>query len=278
MNRLIALLVVIALTSGCATNRTPPPLTKIPNETDVLLVVQQADAKLPDASADGDIYAKNVGAGLAAGVGMGAIAGFGAGIVCGPMIVICGPVGAIGGAMGGAVFGIGFGTISAATLQLPQKKAEVFDEIMIETIGNLDITEEVSATFQSHGAPRWNFVDEDAAVEVQIVLEGIGLEKHKKNQVTISLRSSLIVKTGSGDNVKVETRQFDTSSGMHHIDYWIDAESDNFRDELLRQLSVHAQDMFAHLRMPNNEWTEVPAPTIQTAGGSDIALTSVTAR
>jgi hypothetical protein len=248
MTRLIALLVVVALTSACASQPKPVELTKIPDDTKVLLNVQQANSKLPDASSDGGTYAKNVGGGALAGAGMGAIAGFSMGIVCGPAIIVCGPIGAMGGAMGGAVFGIGMGTFSAASLQLPQKKAEALDVIIARTLEDLDMTEEMSTSFRTAGAPHWNFVDEGAAVEIQIVLESIGLQRHKKDQVTISMATSLTEKTGTGDDAKLKKRAFKTTSSSRHIDYWVDEDGDNFREELQYQLSRHAQDMFAELR------------------------------
>jgi hypothetical protein len=270
MSRAIALLVVIALTSACASQPKQVELTKIPDDSKVLLNVQQANSKLPDASSDGGTYAKNVGGGVLAGAGMGAIAGFSMGIVCGPAILVCGPIGAMGGAMGGAVFGIGMGTISAVSLQLPQEKAEALDVIIARTLEDLDMTEEVSTTFQTAAASRWNFVEKGAAVEIQIVLESIGLQRHKKDQVTISMATSLLVQTGTGDAAKVEKRAFKTRSPSHHIDYWIDKNRDNFREELQFQLSRHAQNMFAELRAPT--WRQM-GPGVPTDSGSGSAST-----
>lgn len=261
MARLIALLVLAALTSACATQPKQVELTKIPDDTKVLLDVQQADSKLPDASSDGGTYAKNVGAGALAGAGMGAVAGFTMGFACGPAVIICGPIGAMGGAMGGTVFGIGMGTFSAASLQLPQEKAESLDVIIANALQDLDVTEEVSTSFQTSGASRWDFVEEGEEVEIRIVLEGIGLQKHKKDQVTISMATSLILQTGTGVDAKVEKRAFRTTSPSHHIDYWIDKDGDNFREELQFQASRHAQDMFAKLRAPTGRPMGPVVPT-----------------
>lgn len=250
MSRFIALLVVAVLTSACASQPKQVELTKIPDDTKVLLDVQQADSKLPNASSDGGTYAKNVGAGALAGAGMGAVAGFTMGFACGPAVIICGPIGAMGGAMGGTVFGIGMGAFSAASLQLPQEKAESLDLIIASSLQGWDVTEEVSASFQTTGASRWDFVDEGEEVEIQIVLDGIGLQKHKKDQIVISMATSLILQTGTGVDAKVETREFKTTSSSHHIDYWIDKDGDNFREELRFQLSRHAQQMVAELSPP----------------------------
>ncbi len=180
MDRLIALLVVAALTSACASQPKQVELKKIPDDTRILLDVLQADSRLPDASSDGGTYAKNVGAGALGGAGMGAVAGFTMGFACGPLVIICGPIGAIGGAMGGTVF-------------------------------------------------------------------GIGLQKHKKDQVTISMATSLVLQTGTGVDANVEKREFKTTSSSHHVDYWIGKDGDNFREELRFQLSRHAQEMVAEL-------------------------------
>ncbi len=95
-----------------------------------------------------------------------------------------------------------------------------------------------------------DFVEEDAAVEIQIVLEGIGLQRHKKDQVTITVAASLTVATGTGDNAKVEKRTFSTTSPSHHIDYWVDNGGNNFREQLMFQLSHQAQEMVDHLSAP----------------------------
>ena len=261
MSRIIALLVIAVVTCACASQPKPVQLTRIPDDTKVLLNVRQADSKLPDASSDGSTYAKNVGAGALAGAGMGAVAGFTMGFACGPAVIICGPIGAMGGAMGGTVFGIGMGTFSAASLQLPQEKAESLDVIIASTLQDPDIIDDVSRHFQTAGASRWDFVDEGEEVEIQIVLEGIGLQKHKKDQVTISMAMSLIVRNGIGNDANVEKRAFATTSPPHHIDYWIDEDGDNFRGELLFQASRHAQDMFVQLRAPTARTVGPVAPT-----------------
>jgi hypothetical protein len=214
------------------------------------LEVQQVDSKLPDASADGGTYAKNVGGGALAGAGMGAVVGFGMGLACGPAVVLCGPIAAMGGMLGGTVLGIGVGTFSAASLQLPQEKAEAFDVVIAQTLEELDMAEEVSMSFQDLGAAYWNFVDEDAEVNIQIILDGIGLEKHKKDQVTISMATSLIVRRGTGETAIIEKRAFETKSPLQHIDYWIDRDGDNFKEEIQLQASRHAQDMYAELNTP----------------------------
>jgi len=268
MVRFIALLVIAALTCACAGQPKQVELTKIPDDTKVLLGVQQADSDLPDASSDSGTYAKNISTGALGGAGMGAAGGFLMGLACGPAVVICGPIGAIGGAMGGAVFGIGMGTISAASLQLPQEKAEALDAVIAGTFEDLDITEEASTSFQTTGATHWNFVDEGAAVEIKIVLEGMGLQRHKKDQVTISMATTLIVQTGTGDDANIEKRAFTTTSQSHHIDYWIDEDGDNFREELRQLLSRQAQNVFAELREPGWYRTE---PELLTAPGSSLA-------
>jgi hypothetical protein len=250
MKRLIILLAVTALASACASQSKPVQLTKIQDDTRVLLKVEQAESKLPDASSDGGTYAANVGAGALAGAGMGAVAGFTMGFACGPAVVICGPIGALGGAMGGTVFGIGVGTFSAASLQLPQKKAERLDEIIAATFQELDMGEEVAMSFRDTSATRWTFVDDGEQVQVGIVLEGIGLQKHKKDQVTISMVTTLLVQTGTGDDAKVEKKKFSTTSPSRHIDYWIGEDGENFREELRVQMSRHATEMVVALSAP----------------------------
>lgn len=248
MTRQIALLIIVALTSACASQPKHVAMTRIPDEAKVLLDVQSADAKLPDASSDAGTYAANVGGGALLGAGYGAFTGFGLGLACGPAIVICGPVFAVGGAMGGAVVGIGVGTFSAASLQLPEEKSQALDEIIAQSLEELDMVDEVSTSFRTSGSSRWNFVDEGAEVEIQIILEGIGLEKHEKDQVTISMATSLTVRTGTGEGARIERRTFETTSLLQHIDYWIDEDGVNFREELQLQASWHARDMFNELR------------------------------
>lgn len=270
MDRLIALLVVASLTSACASQPKQVELTKIPDDTKILLDVQQADSKLPDASSDGGTYAKNVGAGALAGAGMGAVAGFTMGFACGPAVIICGPIGALGGAMGGTVFGIGMGTISAASLQLPQEKAETLDVIIASTLQDLDVTAEISTSFQTTGASRWDFVDEGEEVKIQIVLEGIGLQKHKKDQVTISMATLLILQAGTGVDANVEKREFKTTSPSRHIDYWIDKDGDNFREELQFQLSRHTREMVAELSPPTRRPMGPHIPTDSSTSSTNI--------
>jgi hypothetical protein len=251
MTRLITLLSTVALMSACASQSKPVALNRIPVDTTVHLDVVKADARLPDASADGGTYAKNVGGGALAGAGMGAVAGFSMGIVCGPAILICGPIGAMGGAMGGAVFGMGAGTIVAATLQLPQEKAEALDVIIERTVEELDMVEKVSTDFRSATVSSWVYVDDEAAVDISVVIEGIRLEKHKKDHLSMSTATTMVVTSHTGDRARVEKRSFRMTSAAHHIDFWIEDNGANFRELLHNQLTDHAARMTAELQGPS---------------------------
>lgn len=277
MTRMITLISIVTLVSACAGQQRQPELSRIPADTTVRLEVNEADARLPDASADGGTYAANVGAGALAGAGMGAVAGFGMGIVCGPAIVICGPLGAMGGAMGGAVLGIGAGTFAAASLQLPQEKAEALDDIIARTMTELDMADAVSADFRSATESRWSYVDDNASVDIRIVIEGIQLEKHKKDQLSMSTTTSLVVTARTGDRAIVERREYRMTSGTHHIDFWIEDDGSAFRRVLANQLSDHVGRITAQLQGPASLARDMDVQVVSIVGPDPAEVGSQTA-
>lgn len=267
MNRLIAAIFVISSLSACASTPKEVPLTRIADDTRVRLSVIEPDSEAPNVSKDGGVYAKNIGIGALAGAGMGAGVGFMAGFACGPMVVICGPAGAIGGAMGGTIFGMAAGTFSAASLQLPQEKAEALDAIVLKTYADTVMTDVLSDRFKTNGESHWSFVDEGETVSITLVLDGVGFAKERKDQLTMTLASTLIVQTGSGDSATVEKRQFVSSSLSHHVDYWIENDGANFNEQIELRISDNARSMANTLKSyqrrssPYNQQEEVsPAP------------------
>ena len=255
MNRLIAAIVVIASLSACASTPKEIPLTRIADDTRVRLSVIEPDSEAPNVSKDGGAYAKNIGVGALAGAGMGAGLGFMAGFACGPLVIVCGPIGAIGGAMGGTVFGMAAGTFSAASLQLPQKKAEALDAIVAKTYANTVMTDVLSDRFRTNGESHWSFVDDGESVSITLVLNGVGMKKQKKDHLTVTVASTLVVQTGSGDSISVEERQFVSSSLSHHVDYWIENDGANFNEQIELRISDNARSMANTLKSYSPEQT-----------------------
>jgi hypothetical protein len=243
MNRLIAAIIVISSLSACASTPKEPPMTRIADDTLVRLSVIEPNSETPNVSKDGGMYAKNISAGALGGAGMGAAYGLMAGFACGPMVVICGPAGMIGGAMGGTIFGMAFGTFSAASLQLPQEKAEALDAIVAKTYADTVMTDVLSDRFKANGETHWSFVDDGEAVSITLVLNGIGMKKEKKDHLTITVASTLVVETGSGDSVSVEERQFTSASRSEHVDYWIADGGENLNEQLELSISETARRM-----------------------------------
>ena len=258
MNRLITAILVISSLSACASTPREVPLTRIADDTRVRLTVIEPNSEAPNVSKDGGAYAKNIGVGALAGAGMGAGFGFMAGFACGPFVVVCGPIGAIGGAMGGTVFGMAAGTFSAASLQLPQDKAEALDAIVLKAYADTVMTNVLSDRFRTNGESHWSFVDGGDAVSITLVLDGVGFSKERKDHLTMTLASTLVVQTGSGDSVTVEKRQFVSSSLSHHVDYWIENDGANFNEQVELRISDNARSM-ANTLKTEPRWSPLPS-------------------
>ena len=65
-----------------------------------------------DPNGAGETVAGGAAGGAAVGAGYGAGAGFMMGFGCGPLFVICSPIGVIGGVAGGAIFGAAVGGVA----------------------------------------------------------------------------------------------------------------------------------------------------------------------
>ena len=83
----------------------------------------------------------------------------------------------------------------------------------------------------------------------------------------MTLASTLVVQTGSGDSATVEKRQFVSSSLSHHVDYWIENDGANFNEQIELRISDNARSMANILKSyprrssPHSQQEEVsPAP------------------
>ncbi len=222
----LILIVAACATSACAS--APKTLEPVPHGAAIAhQVVIPAELKQPSAS-NGGTAAKHMAGGAAVGIGAGAAYGAAMGLGCGPWLVFCSPVLAVGGAMGGAAVGLGAGTYEAAMRAIPGEKADALNEIIANTFAEKDFAALIEDEFEDRSGGRWVVTDE-APVAISITLTQIGLSKEHNDLLTIKTVIAVQVLDNSGAKLRVQDRVYPVTSFPYHIDELLENDGENFR-------------------------------------------------
>ncbi len=243
----VALCATAALMSACASNPTDSRLRSIPPGSSVHLIGAEAEIDTPDAKTTGQSVATGAAGGAAGGAVMGAGAGFMMGFACGPLFVICSPVGLVGGAAGGAIFGAAVGGISNGMLALPKEKAEALESVMTATIDNFSGPQTLVQEFEAQSSGRWSVTDAGAPTEITLGVEGLYIDQGKDDALTVKVVNSMIVSYGPGELDSTQRILFTYVSERHHVDHWIEHDGANFQAVVREGFGSNIADMIEKL-------------------------------
>lgn len=240
--RSVALLAATALITACASTPTETTSPSVPLGSDIRVTGIEPEVETPNAKTAGEAIAGGAVVGAAGGALIGAGAGFMMGFACGPLFVVCGPIGAVGGIAGGAIFGAAFGGITNAMRALPKDKAEALEAIMTATIVDFSGSQKLIEEFEAQNYNRWTLTEAGAPTEITLGIEGLFLEQGKKDLLVVKLVTSMVVSHGPGELESTERMLF-TYVRQHHIDYWIEDDGANFQAMIYAAYAANVADM-----------------------------------
>jgi len=240
--RAAALLAATALISACASAPTETTSRSVPLGSDIRVTGIETEVETPNVKTAGEAVAGGAVAGAAGGALIGGAGGFMTGFACGPLFVICGPVGAVAGVAGGAVFGAAVGGVSNAMRALPKEKAAALEAIMAATIVDFSGSQRLVKEFEARSNDRWTITDAGTPTEITLGVEGLFLEQGTKDLLTVKLVTSMVVSHGPGELDTTERILF-TYVRQHHIDYWIEDDGANFQAMIHAAYAANIADM-----------------------------------
>lgn len=241
----VALFAATALISACASTNKPThaSLRSIPLGSSIRVVAVEPEIETPDAKTAGETVGKGIAGGAGAGAAYGAGAGFMMGFACGPLFIICSPLGAVGGAASGAIFGAAAGGVWKAVLALPEEKAEALEAVMAATIADLSVSQTLVQEFREQSKDRWAIIDAEAPTKITLGIEGLFIDQGKDDQLVVKLVNSMVVSYGPGELDTTKRILFTYVSERHHVDHWIEEDGANFRTAIYEGFASNMEDM-----------------------------------
>ena len=241
----VALLAATALISACASTSKPTHATlrSIPLGSSIRVVAVEPEIQTPDAKTAGETVAKGTAGGAAEGAGLGAEAGFMMGLECGPLFIICSPIGLVAGAAGGAILGAAVGGVGTAMVALPEEKAEALEAVMAATIADLNVSQTLVQEFTDQSHDRWTVTDAEAPTEITLGIEGLFIDQGKDDQLVVKLVNSMVVRYGPGELDTTKRILFTYVSEWHHVDHWIEDDGANFQTAIYEGFTSNMEDM-----------------------------------
>ena len=206
----------LAMLSGCATG---PKLPTIQGGEIVSISVTT------NVQVDRTLTTRNeaIGTGVSAGIGTGLVAGGLWGLACGPLAILCVPLGAATGVIAGTAAGAAVGVNGA----LSDEKATK----LRQRLGRLQVSHPVSDELQRNVNYRalkyWNLSEDSAAKVVTIEIQDLELMSTRDEQIRFAMPVMVSVKsiTGGRSNPS-DKKQHEYLGAYSALSVWLDEGSD----------------------------------------------------
>ncbi|WP_196140857.1 hypothetical protein [Aliikangiella sp. G2MR2-5] len=242
---LIYLFVPIIL-SACTSKHLPlmPPM---PKGTSAHFISQSPDNIQPDVKGP-----ESIGGSMGDGAAAGAGAGFVAGLQCGPLFIICSPVGALVGSGAGTIAG----GIEGSIIALSKEEKVKMEEAIRSRLGGNKLEEALSHQLLQRASLDWNILQDapetlsnDTLIHYRI--EGFRFLQYSQSQLSISLLASLSMEFES-DNKMVKSKRYlyNYRSPKLPVSHWLADDGKNIALEVNIGLGEIADLMAASLLTP----------------------------
>lgn len=167
----------LGLIGGCATTGWPEPIR--PGETVAIVVVNE-----PRTGDEVGIRNQALRDGASAGAGSGMLVGGLSGLSCGPVAVLCVPL----GLMLGGVTGTAAGALVGATGTLPQDKAEQVRARLGQVWISHDLRAELERNINQRARPQWSLDSDQPTKRVTVTLKDIELSSTRDERIGFTVR------------------------------------------------------------------------------------------
>ena len=242
-----AVIVMLAVTTGCAGQSKYAKFQPVSAGTTVHVVGIDPDIAKPDAKTAGETVGIQAAKGAGVGLGAGLAYGIYGSIMCGPAIIICAPFLVPGGAAVGLVGGTTMAAANAARLALPKEKALALEKLMGETFEQADFSGTMRDTFESRSGNAWSVTTDDAEVEIRLGIEALNFKQYENDALVFNFTASMIVQYGSGPRDSTRRLLFSHKSARQPVDYWLADNGAQFHDEIATALDTTVDEMLVSL-------------------------------
>ncbi len=215
-----------ALLCSCATE---PRLPTIPSGQNVVIVV----AMSPGADGKFDIRNEALGTGVSAGAGSGIVAGSLWGLACGPLAILCVPLGAATGAITGSAAGAVVGVTGA----LSDEKAEKLRERMRRVSNSHPMVADIERNIADRVGKYWKVSSDSLENRLIVQVHELELMSTRAEQIRCAVRVTVTVRPSGESAATVPSgKQYKFLSGYSALATWLD-ETDDFVDTILASAS-----------------------------------------
>lgn len=193
--------------------------TIAPGEGVTVVVVRSQDS-----GGELDITNESLGNGVAGGGGTGAVAGGAWGLTCGPLAVLCVPL----GAMMGMVTGGAAGAVVGATGMLPEEKAKMLRDRVNGATKEHNLVAKINDGVTTRAARYWKVDGAQPTTRVTIHVHDPRLMATRDEQVRCAIKLTVIVeRPGTGSPAERSfTKQYDYLGPYGALAVWLDQGSD----------------------------------------------------
>jgi hypothetical protein len=205
---------LMAALAGCAA---PPPLARVApgQQVELVVLVSTADGGVTK------IHNLALGEGVRGGAAAGLVAGSLWGLGCGPLALLCMPLGALIVAVPGAALG----TAAGAGYALPDEKAAALRVRLVQVQQAVDLTQALRSSVTQRAQQHWTLVAEPAAWVLTLELQPLELSSSRDEQIGLMVRvtASLL----RADSRAAATRKtFEYKAPLSSLSVWLDERSD----------------------------------------------------
>lgn len=210
----VCVLVCLSLLAGCASTPKPPP---IPAGEAVAFVVV---AGPPGASAV-NISNQALGSGISTGAGSGTVAGGLWGFACGPLAILCVPMGAMIGLATGTVAGAAVGMTGALSTEQAARVRDRLDQVR----RSHDLLAELEGQITNRARRHWTVDNDPSGHRVTVALQDLQLTSTRDEQLSIAMQVAVTVRL-RGNSQATAPKLYSYVGPFSPMAVWMDPGSD----------------------------------------------------
>lgn len=215
---LVAMLAMLLAIVLCACT-TAPSIAPLPRRASVSLIVVSS----PQANSGINIRNQSFGDNTATGAGSGTVIGALYGLSCGPLAVLCVPLGAMLGAATGTAAGAAVGLTGA----LAEENAAKVRARLVQVLNAHDLVHELDRNLTARAAVQWKLSSAAAAYLLSVELQDIRLSSTRDERIGFTM--SVLVKVrpaGVEQKAGSQEKRFEYTGPFVSLAEWNDAGSD----------------------------------------------------
>lgn len=203
------------LLAGCASAPKPPPIRD--GEAVAFVVVAG-----PPADSAVRISNQALGDGIATGAGSGTVVGGLWGFACGPLAILCVPLGAMAGLATGTVAGAAVGMTGA----LSSEQAARVRERLGQVRRSHDLLAELQSQIASRAQRHWTVGNETSAHVVTVALQDLQLTSTRDEQLSLVMQVTVTVRLRGAGQTSTAPKQYSYVGPFSPMAVWVDERSD----------------------------------------------------